>query len=156
MGSNLMQILSKYNSAGSFLRSVTDILRKVNNNSIKNPNQAVSHANEIKEEDSDEPLDSQRRELRYEKQGRVNSVNPTKSGVISSPDPRQQAEIQRLNSPDFNLKNQMPKAAPVNTEDSQDDAEISSIAGGSEDFVTEESERHHVVADNAVNSVHHR
>ena len=32
IGSNLFQILSKYNKAGSFLRSITDIVRKVNSN----------------------------------------------------------------------------------------------------------------------------
>lgn len=95
--------------------------------------------------------------MRYEKQGRVNSLNPTKSGVISSPDPRQQAEIQRLHSPDFNLRNVMPKAATVDVlSDDKDDAEINSSNAGSEDFVTEESERHQVAVDDTVNNVHHR
>ena len=34
IGSNLFQILSKYNKAGSFMRSITDIVRKVNSNAM--------------------------------------------------------------------------------------------------------------------------
>lgn len=34
IGANLWQILNKYNSAGSFLKNITEIIHKVNNDSI--------------------------------------------------------------------------------------------------------------------------
>lgn len=37
IGSNLFQILSKYNMASSYLRSITEIVRKVNTNSAISP-----------------------------------------------------------------------------------------------------------------------
>ena len=105
-------------------------------------------------------MDSQRKDLRFEKQGRVNSLNPTRSGVISSPDPRQQTDIQRVPSPDITLRNQVPKAnnARANAEESGDGELNSSVsdAAGSEDFVTEESERHHKVNDDTGVNIHRR
>ena len=90
--------------------------------------------------------------MRFEKQARVNSMNPTRAGVISSPDPRQQADIQRLPSPDISLRNQVPKRNVTGF----DAKSMSSIDGASEDFVTEESERHNMVNDNDGVNIHRR
>ena len=95
--------------------------------------------------------------MRFEKQARVNSTRPTRAGVISSPDPRQQADVQRIPSPDITLRNQVPKAnnAPVDFGDGELNSSISDAAG-SEDFVTEESERHHKVNDDTGVNIHRR
>ena len=85
--------------------------------------------------------------MRFDKQARVNSNQPTSSGVISSPDPRQQNEIHRVPSPDPTLRNQVPRAnGNVSGFDHESASSISSRTGegdvGSEDFVTEGSEKH--------------
>ena len=153
IGANLWQILNKYNAAGSFLRNITEIIHKVNNDSIVESNPRTSAQAKAKEGgDEHEPLVSDRREQRFEKQARVNSNQPTRSGVISSPDPRQQNEIQRVASPDPTLRNQVPKAGGnvSGFDHAAPSSAPSSSRGsvGSEDFVTEESEAHHKFNDN--------
>ena len=85
----MWQILNKYNSAGSFLKNITEIIHKVNNDSIVESQPRFGAQSKPKQGgDEDEPLASERREMRFDKQARVNSNMPTTSGVISSPDPR--------------------------------------------------------------------
>ena len=150
IGANLWQILNKYNAAGSFLRNITEIIHKVNNDSIVESNPRMTAQTKAKEGgDEHEPLVSDRREQRFEKQARVNSNQPTRSGVISSPDPRQQNEIQRVASPDPTLRNQVPRAGGnVSGFDNESAPNTSRSSVGSEDFVTEESEAHHRFNDN--------
>ena len=82
--------------------------------------------------------------MRFEKQGRVNSNRPTKAGVISSPDPRHQADIQHIpphSSDGINLQNQVPRKGNGRINKSfSDDSDDSGDIAGSEDFVTEGSE----------------
>ena len=151
VGANLFQILNKYNAAGSFLRNITEIIHKVNNDSIVESSPLLRQA--APKGQGDEPLASERepavsaRQMRFDKQARVNSNHPTSSGVISSPDPRQQNEIHRVPSPDPTLRNQVPRAnGNVSGFDHESASSISSRSGegdvGSEDFVTEGSEKH--------------
>ena len=122
LGSNLFQILSKYNKAGSFLRSITDIVRKVNSNSDA-PSVGRFDARQpqnIIEEEPESPRTKENRDMRFVKQGRVNSINPSKAGVISSPDPRQQSEIQKMPSSSKGSNNLRNQARNVIDEDEHD------------------------------------
>ena len=98
IGFNLYQILTKYTAAGSFLRGMTDILRRLN---MGHGGSKSSLASPFKEDK--DLIDSAKRNIqsdrynRFEKQVIMNSRVPTKSGVISSPDPREQSDIQSLN-----------------------------------------------------------
>ena len=85
--------------------------------------------------------------MSFEKQTRVNSNKPSRSGVISSPDPRHQDSIQihpKSSGTSINLQNQVPRrnvddmAGVAQTFESEDSGDIA----GSEDFVSLESSRH--------------
>ena len=94
--------------------------------------------------------------MRFEKQAKVNSISPTRTGVISSPDPRQQTNIQRIQSPDVSLRNQVPRANVGGGAFAGSDPNVSTNSVGEEDFVTEESERHHMVNDATGVNIHRR
>ena len=98
--------------------------------------------------------------MRFEKQARVNSNKPTRTGVISSPDPRRQDSIQNLQSDgSVTIRNQVPRADNVNignVNKSFDDTSSISDVAGSEDFVSEHSARHNRINDNSGVIVHHR
>lgn len=94
--------------------------------------------------------------MSFEKQARVNSNNPTKSGVISSPDPRKQDDIQILPKvgasynakASLNLQNQVPRRnvddmprAHANSDRLSSEGEDSGDIAGSEDFVSQDSAR---------------
>jgi len=90
--------------------------------------------------------------MSFEKQARVNSNKPTKSGVISSPDPRKQDDIQILpksSGTSLNLQNQVPRRNVDDmpranaTFESDDSGDIA----GSEDFVSQDSARHNRISD---------
>lgn len=58
VGANLFQILNKYNAAGSFLRNITEIIHKVNNDSIIESSPMLRQA--APKGQGDEPLASER------------------------------------------------------------------------------------------------
>merc|ERR1719361_804882 len=58
IGANLWQILNKYNAAGSFLRNITEIIHKVNNDSIIESSPMLRQA--APKGQGDEPLASER------------------------------------------------------------------------------------------------
>lgn len=58
VGANLFQILNKYNAAGSFLRNITEIIHKVNNDSIVESSPLLRQA--APKGQGDEPLASER------------------------------------------------------------------------------------------------
>lgn len=137
MGSNLLSIIQKYTIAGSFLRELTEIIRKVNmkggaQNEPQPTNQSLS-ARVVNQAASKYMSPDNRN---YEKQTRMNAMIPTASGVISSPDPRQQDSIQVANRnapiviPEVRTFTQQPpgRRATLNNSDSDDDADINSSA----------------------------
>ncbi len=75
----------------------------------------------------------------YDKQMRINAMSPTKTGVISSPDPRDQQNIQnQTGSPVFdrqnNIRNQnYDKNIPESGRDVLSDSMTNSV--GSEDYI---------------------
>lgn len=99
--------------------------------------------------------------MSFEKQARVNSNNPTKSGVISSPDPRKQDDIQILpksSGTSLNLQNQVPRSGAIRvngrdmpranaTFESDDSGDIAASERGDEDFVSQDSARHNRISD---------
>ena len=99
VGFNLFQILNKYIKVDQFLQGITDIVRRVNNSELgqgraKSPQQYLAKPPSPKGAGAPDKQDDDRQSLVYEKQMRMNARSPTKSGVISSPDPREQAVIQ--------------------------------------------------------------
>ena len=82
--------MTKYTAAGSFLRGMTDIVRRINMGYGGNKSSNASPFSQDKD-----LIDSAKRNFntdrnnRFEKQVIMNSRVPTKSGVISSPDPNQ-------------------------------------------------------------------
>ena len=100
VGFNLFQILNKYIKVDQFLQGITDIVRRVNSSELgqgraKSPqHHLVKSPSSPKGAIAPDQQDDDRQSLVYEKQMRMNARSPTKSGVISSPDPREQAVIQ--------------------------------------------------------------
>lgn len=100
MSTNLFSILQRYTVAGSFLRELTEIIRKVNSKSELPPIRQQPSASNlgIKADASKQSLGLKKYQspdikTNYEKQTRMNAINPTPSGVISSPDPKKQDAI---------------------------------------------------------------
>lgn len=80
--------MSKYIEVDTFLQGITSIVRRVNSAFSDKRSKKPSDQTALKSaNDKDE-------QTVYEKQMRMNALSPTKSGVISSPDPREQAVIQ--------------------------------------------------------------
>lgn len=157
IGTNLLQILSKYTMAGSYLRSITEVVRKVNTNSAGSPLKSRFEPQQHSIQEEAESPRQQRQKMSFEKQARVNSNNPTKSGVISSPDPRKQDDIQILpksSGASLNLQNQVPRRnvdgmprAHANSDRLSSEGDDSGDIAGSEDFVSQDSARHNRISD---------
>ena len=91
VGFNLFQILSKYIKVDHFLQGITDIVRRVNDSSLgkSRPEQRTPPRNGSLPKGAGQIQQEEEGFKMYEKQLRMNSRSPTKSGVISSPDPRE-------------------------------------------------------------------
>ena len=73
------------------MQGITSIVRRVNN-TYGGGRTKKEQAN--KPEPKPKPSNIERREDKvYEKQIRMNALEPTRTGVISSPDPREQSAI---------------------------------------------------------------
>ena len=90
VGFNLFQVLNKYIKVDQFLQGITDILRRVNNSEMGRNYQRQSNMDSPMRH-GDKYIEQEQQV--YEKQMRINARSPTRSGVISSPDPREQDVI---------------------------------------------------------------
>lgn len=90
LGINIVNLVTKYTSAGSFLDQMTEILRSVNQNPVmKPPQNFVQNLLRYPESSPETALNLSV----FEKQVRMNAKTPTASGVISSPEPNKQNSI---------------------------------------------------------------
>jgi hypothetical protein len=113
MGTNLLSIIQKYTLAGSFLRELTEIIKKVNGKGNVHKEEHVEVTRQPKKQFlSPDPK-------HYDKQTRVNAEHPSPSGVISSPDPKNQDSIQKSYKPPNTFEVKARKAAVINDSDSE-------------------------------------